>query len=170
MRGGPRGVVSASQTDLSEEVNYNMAASSSSSPPSSYVPSPVMQTPIQIKRRSSHDVLLSLAGPDSGLPLPKQRDPLEENGIREGVPVESFKRSPSPSKSSAFIVFYLPYMEFLNNLKGYPFLQLVSLESLFISAACLMIFVQAMRVHWRTRARQLRLAHHDPSLGSYRHH
>ncbi|KAF5316476.1 hypothetical protein D9619_006701 [Psilocybe cf. subviscida] len=99
VRSGPRGLVSVSQPDLSEEANYNMAASSSSSPPSSYVPSPLMQTPVQIKRRSSHDVLLSLAGPDSGLPLPKQRETFEENGIREGVPMDSFKRSPSPSKS-----------------------------------------------------------------------
>lgn len=129
VRSGPRGLVSVSQPDLTEEANYNMAASSSSSPPSSYVPSPLMQTPVQIKRRSSHDVLLSLAGPDSGLPLPKQRETFEENGIREGVPMDSFKRSPSPSKSSAFNILYVPRVESLNNLQGYPYLQLVSLGS-----------------------------------------
>jgi len=92
--------------------NMQATASSSSTPPSSYVPS--TPTPTKVKRRSSHDVLLSLAGPESQLPLPK-RELGEENGIREGIPSNyppnqtSFKRTPSPTRtlSRAFPLFYI---------------------------------------------------------------
>ncbi|KDR80838.1 hypothetical protein GALMADRAFT_241310 [Galerina marginata CBS 339.88] len=85
--------------------NYNtMAASSSTSPPpSSFVPT-TSQTSTKMKRRSSHDVLLSLAGPDSSLPIPK-RELGDENGIREGIPSNypatptSYKRGPSPTRT-----------------------------------------------------------------------
>jgi len=85
---------------------HNMASSSTSStPPSSFVPNG--PTPIKMKRRSSHDVLLSIAGPDSSLPLPK-REPVDENGIQEGVPMTfgvspisppSYKRVSSPTRT-----------------------------------------------------------------------
>ncbi|KAF8972776.1 hypothetical protein BDZ97DRAFT_1649862 [Flammula alnicola] len=89
--------------------NYNMAAPSSSTPPSSYVPTAI-QTPTNIKRRSSHDVLSSLAGPDSSLPLPK-REIIEENGIREGIPMQSpYKRTPSPTKSRASSSLYIHWI------------------------------------------------------------
>ncbi|KAH9074714.1 hypothetical protein EDB83DRAFT_2504880 [Lactarius deliciosus] len=62
----------------------------------------------KIKRRSSFDVLQSLAGPDSNLPLPR-RDPssLSQDGIREGVPMDfgagpssqSYKRQSSPTRT-----------------------------------------------------------------------
>lgn len=85
------------------------------SPPSSPPPpdlSPSDLTPAtpngKIKRRSSFDVLLSLAGPDSNLPLPR-RDPgsLSQDGIREGVPMDfgagpssqTYKRQPSPTRT-----------------------------------------------------------------------
>jgi hypothetical protein len=59
-----------------------------------------------MKRRSSYDILHSIAGPDSSLPLPK-RDGLEENGIREGIPMTfgispaspTFKRASSPTRT-----------------------------------------------------------------------
>ena len=70
-----------------------MAASSSSMPPSSFVPNG--STPTKMKRRSSHDVLLSIAGPDSSLPLPK-REPVDENGT-QGVPMTFGVSSASPT-------------------------------------------------------------------------
>jgi hypothetical protein len=101
VRSGPRPYGLEATTD-----NYNnmqaTASSSSSLPPSSFVQS--TPTPTKVKRRSSHDVLLSLAGPDSSLPLPK-REPGEENGIREGIPANyppnqtAFKRTPSPTRT-----------------------------------------------------------------------
>ncbi|KAH9040385.1 hypothetical protein EDB85DRAFT_134253 [Lactarius pseudohatsudake] len=80
-----------------------------SSPPS---PSPSDLPPTtpngKIRRRSSFDVLQSLAGPDSNLPLPR-RDPgsLSQDGIREGVPMDfgagpssqSYKRQSSPTRT-----------------------------------------------------------------------
>ncbi|KAI9458180.1 hypothetical protein BJY52DRAFT_1170283 [Lactarius psammicola] len=84
------------------------------SPPSSPPPelSPSDLTPTtpnrKIKRRSSFDVLQSLAGPDSNLPLPR-RDPgsLSQDGIREGVPMDfgagpstqTYKRQSSPTRT-----------------------------------------------------------------------
>ncbi|KAF9560124.1 hypothetical protein CPC08DRAFT_708323 [Agrocybe pediades] len=56
-------------------------------------------TTTPMKRRSSHDVLSNLAGPDSSLPLPI-RDPEEDNSIREGIPSPSqYKRPSSPSRT-----------------------------------------------------------------------
>ncbi|PPQ68052.1 hypothetical protein CVT26_007336 [Gymnopilus dilepis] len=84
------------------------SASTSSMPPSSYnngaSTSGTASAAIKVKRRSSHDVLLSLAGPDSNLPLPvRDRDStLDENGIREGIPSTSptsIKRPPSPTRT-----------------------------------------------------------------------
>ncbi|KAJ3511614.1 hypothetical protein NLJ89_g4000 [Agrocybe chaxingu] len=104
----------SSSTDLSlQDMDYsynysNMASTSSSgsAPPSSYAPvgsaNGTGPTPVNVKRRSSHDVLLSIAGPDSGLPLPKRDSILaEENGIREGIPTSppSYKRASSPTRT-----------------------------------------------------------------------
>ncbi|KAF9472857.1 hypothetical protein BDN70DRAFT_886506 [Pholiota conissans] len=96
VRSGPRPY----SQELMDDSNYNMAASSSSPPPSSYVPSSI-QSPAAMKRRSSHDILQSIAGPDSSLPLPRREIIQEENGIREGIPTQSpsYKRAPSPTKS-----------------------------------------------------------------------
>ena len=73
-----------------------------SSPPSSFV----VQSPTKVKKRSSYDVLQSIAGPESNLPLPVPREAGEENGsIPEGIPVGPpstlghFKRPSSPSRS-----------------------------------------------------------------------
>jgi hypothetical protein len=102
VRSGPRPY----GQELMDDSNYNMAASSSSPPPSSFV-QPTTQTPVAMKRRSSHDVLSSLAGPDSSLPLPKREIVPEENGIREGVPMQpSYKRASSPTKSRVYILMY----------------------------------------------------------------
>jgi hypothetical protein len=85
-------------------------SSPSSSPPPDLSPSDVPPiTPNgKIKRRSSFDILQSLAGPDSNLPLPR-RDPgsLSQDGIREGVPMDfgagpssqSYKRQSSPTRT-----------------------------------------------------------------------
>jgi hypothetical protein len=100
VRSGPRPywpeIISDNHNDM------QATASSSSTPPSSYVPG--TSTPTKVKRRSSHDVLLNIAGPESHLPLPK-REAGEENGIREGIPSNyppsqtSFKRTPSPTRT-----------------------------------------------------------------------
>jgi hypothetical protein len=60
-----------------------------------------------IRRRSSFDILHSLAGPDSNLPLPRRDAPLSQDGIREGVPMDfgpgspsqSYKRQSSPTRT-----------------------------------------------------------------------
>jgi len=79
--------------------------SSTSPPPSSYMPS--ASTTSKMKKRSSYDILHGIAGPDSSLPLPK-RDGLEENGIREGIPMtfgvgpvspSTYKRASSPTRT-----------------------------------------------------------------------
>jgi hypothetical protein len=86
----------------------------SNSPPPSPLPDPSTSdlpptTPNgKIKRRSSFDILQSLAGPDSNLPLPR-REPgsLSQDGIREGVPMDfppstpsqSYKRQSSPTRT-----------------------------------------------------------------------
>jgi hypothetical protein len=91
-----------------------MSLNSSNSPPLSPLPLPDPSdlpptTPNgKIRRRSSFDILHSLAGPDSNLPLPR-RDPvpLSQDGIREGVPMDfgagspnqSYKRQPSPTRT-----------------------------------------------------------------------
>ena len=76
------------------EDHHLMASSSTSSlPPSSFVQN--VPTSTKMKRRSSHDVLLNIAGPDSSLPLPK-RDSADENGIQEGVPLTFGVSSASP--------------------------------------------------------------------------
>ena len=81
-----------------------------SSPPPELSPSDLPPTTLngKIKRRSSFDVLHSLAGPDSNLPLPR-RDPgsLSQDGIREGVPMDfgagpssqTYKRQSSPTRT-----------------------------------------------------------------------
>jgi hypothetical protein len=86
----------------------------SNSPPPSPLPDPPPsdQRPTtpngNIKRRSSFDVLQSLAGPDSNIPLPR-REPgsLNPDGIREGIPMDfgagpstpSYKRQSSPTRT-----------------------------------------------------------------------
>ena len=111
--------------ELPEISNYNMATSSS---PSSYV-SPSAGTPTSIKRRSSHDVLLSLAGPESSLPLPK-RDILAEESVREGIPAQpSYKRASSPTKSrgSSLHVYSLhAHLTMIPLFQGYQSLQSVN--------------------------------------------
>ncbi|TFY74403.1 hypothetical protein EWM64_g9608 [Hericium alpestre] len=55
-----------------------------------------------VKRRSSHDVLLSLAGPESSLPLPRRETPslVGTDGIPEGVPFDfaASHRTSSPTR------------------------------------------------------------------------
>lgn len=80
--------------EVTEDYHIMASSSTSSTPPSSFVPNG--STPIKIKRRSSHDVLLGIAGPDSSLPLPK-RDAVDENGIQEGVPMTFGVSSGSPT-------------------------------------------------------------------------
>ena len=59
---------------------------------------PIVSPATKMKRQSSYDVLQNLAGPDSSLPLPlPKRDGLEENGIREGVPMTFGVSSVSPT-------------------------------------------------------------------------
>ena len=89
VRNSPRPYV----PELTEDLHSMASSSTSSLPPSSFVPN--VPTSTKMKRRSSHDVLLNIAGPDSSLPLPK-RDPAEENGIQEGVPVTFGVSSASP--------------------------------------------------------------------------
>lgn len=85
-----------------------MASTSSTSPPSAFA-TPIVSPATKMKRRSSYDVLQNIAGPDSSLPLPlPKRDGLEENGIREGIPMTfgvtsvsptSYKRASSPTRT-----------------------------------------------------------------------
>ncbi|KAI9450074.1 hypothetical protein F5148DRAFT_987255 [Russula earlei] len=94
-------------------MSVSMSINSSNSPPPSPSPDPhpsPATTPNgnKVRRRSSFDVLQSLAGPDSNLPLPR-RDPgpLSQDGIREGVPMDftagpsnpPYKRQPSPTRT-----------------------------------------------------------------------
>ncbi|KAG6908890.1 hypothetical protein DXG01_002868 [Tephrocybe rancida] len=80
---------------------------SPTSPPTSFAPIASTSAAVKIKRRTSFDVLQSIAGPDSSLPLPK-RDGVEENGIQEGVPMTfgvgtgappPYKRTSSPTRT-----------------------------------------------------------------------
>ncbi|KAI0058812.1 hypothetical protein BV25DRAFT_1829565 [Artomyces pyxidatus] len=81
--------------------------------PGDLVPSTSPDTPHtpngKMKRRSSYDALLNLAGPESSLPLPR-REPgasLSQDGIREGIPMEfgagpssqTYKRQSSPTRT-----------------------------------------------------------------------
>ncbi|CCM02675.1 uncharacterized protein FIBRA_04780 [Fibroporia radiculosa] len=67
------------------------------SPPTAFSP--------RMQKRNSFEILHSLAGPDSNLPLPlpKREDRRlsfgEENGIREGIPTSSGHRPPSPTRT-----------------------------------------------------------------------
>ena len=101
VRNSPRPYV----PELVEDYNTMASSSTPSSPPSSFAPNGPTTT--KMKRRSSHDVLLNIAGPDSSLPLPK-REPGDENGIQEGVPMTfgvssasppSYKRVSSPTRT-----------------------------------------------------------------------
>lgn len=68
--------------------------------------SPFDSTPSKVRRRLSYDVLHSIAGPDSSLPLPR-RDGMDDNGIQEGVPMNygsspttpPYKRPSSPTRT-----------------------------------------------------------------------
>ena len=89
-----------------------MSLNTSSSPPPSPLPDTSDHVPTtpngKVRRRSSFDILHSLAGPDSNLPLPR-REPgsLSQDGIREGVPMDfgvgptnqSYKRQSSPTRT-----------------------------------------------------------------------
>jgi hypothetical protein len=89
-----------------------MSLNPSSSPPPSPLPDPSDHTSTtpngKVRRRSSFDILHSLAGPESNLPLPR-REPgsLSQDGIREGVPMDfgvgltspSYKRQSSPTRT-----------------------------------------------------------------------
>lgn len=101
--------------------------SPNSPPPSSY--NPTASTSTSVKRRSSYDILHSIAGPDSSLPLPK-RDALEENGIREGIPMAfgvssasptSYKRASSPTRtlSSTLVVSLVFFFSSLFSHQGF---------------------------------------------------
>ena len=90
VRNSPRPYV----PELVEDHHPMASSSSSSTPPLSFVP--IVPTTTKMKRRSSHDVLLNIAGPDSSLPLPK-REPADENGIQEGVPRTFGVSSANPS-------------------------------------------------------------------------
>ena len=93
-------------------MSMSMPINVSTSPPPSPLPDPPLSdlppsTP-KVKRRSSFDVLHSLAGPDSSLPLPRRDTaPLSQDGIREGVPMDfatspssqSYKRQLSPTRT-----------------------------------------------------------------------
>jgi hypothetical protein len=119
-----------------------MPITASNSPPTSPLPNPsTSELPRtspngKVKRRSSFDVLQSLAGPDSSLPLPR-RDPgpLSQDGIREGVPMDfgagtpsqPYKRLSSPTRtlSRAFhLRVVLPHVANISPvpLQAYPYL------------------------------------------------
>ena len=137
VRSGPRPYVpeviddiyTSSSTNLPSSTStfQGMSSTSSPPPPSSFVsPSSSSGTPtsIKIKRRSSHDVLQSIAGPDSNLPLPKRESITGEDmisggaGMREGVPMSfsvsnganyNYKRQSSPTKSLSSMFLFLPF-------------------------------------------------------------
>ncbi len=73
-----------------------MTMASPPSGPSSYIARAT--TPTKVSRRTSYEVLHGIAGPDSSLPLPRRDvSSLEENGIKEGVPMTFGVRSASPT-------------------------------------------------------------------------
>ncbi|KAH9951083.1 hypothetical protein B0H21DRAFT_719399 [Amylocystis lapponica] len=69
------------------------------------LPPDVQSTPFtrRLQKRNSFDILQGLAGPESNLPLPRRDERRasfgEENGIREGIPTASGKRSSSPTRT-----------------------------------------------------------------------
>jgi hypothetical protein len=99
---------------LAPRMPMSLSNTSNSSPPPSPLPAdPADHAPTTpngkvVRRRSSFDILHSLAGPDSNLPLPR-REPgtLSQDGIREGVPMDfgagptsqSYKRQSSPTRT-----------------------------------------------------------------------
>ncbi|KAF9038606.1 hypothetical protein BJ165DRAFT_1499150 [Panaeolus papilionaceus] len=126
VRSGPRPLAytssasAMSATDLTEEALFastsstgeggkNGLSTSTNAPPSSFNAPNGLST--KMKRRSSHDVLQSLAGPESSLPLPKRdmssasTEDLTSTSprIQEGVPYPSsppgHKRASSPFRS-----------------------------------------------------------------------
>ncbi len=124
VRSGPRPYSS----DLSDDVyisshfsnhSTTMSFSASSTPPSSFMApssSSASATTIKVRRRSSHDVLQGIAGPESNLPLPKRESIIigEDglmSGVREGVSMTftatngNYKRQSSPTRtlSSTFL-------------------------------------------------------------------
>ncbi|KAI0305823.1 hypothetical protein B0F90DRAFT_1623930 [Multifurca ochricompacta] len=85
-----------------------MPITNSNSPPPSPLPDPLPSDFPPISPIVSFDVLQSLAGPDSNLPLPRRApSPLSYDGIREGVPMDfgtgpssqTYKRQPSPTRT-----------------------------------------------------------------------
>ncbi|KAF8498557.1 hypothetical protein F5888DRAFT_1689992 [Russula emetica] len=88
-----------------------MSLNISSSPPPSPLPDPSDHAPTtpngKVRRRTSFDILHSLAGPDSNLPLPRREPGSLQDGIREGVPMDfgvgptsqSYKRQSSPTRT-----------------------------------------------------------------------
>lgn len=57
----------------------------------------------RLQKRNSFEILHSLAGPDSSLPLPRREERSrsfgEENDIREGIPTSHGTRSQSPTRT-----------------------------------------------------------------------
>lgn len=129
------------------ELNDNYLDRTDSSPPMAYSNGTIPSTPpssfsmvngvakdTKIKRRSSHDVLQDLAGPESSLPLPLRREGTDGllngvSGIREGVPMTfsvstptHYKRQSSPtrtlSRMSTFLLSLLPAYFILSSITG----------------------------------------------------
>ncbi|KAJ3994777.1 hypothetical protein F5050DRAFT_422751 [Lentinula boryana] len=105
---GPRPYSNLSDSMSTSTSNLN------SPPPSSYSnrsPTPSGSSPTKVARRTSFEVLQGIAGPDSSLPLPMTgrrelghsvNGSLNENGIKEGVPMTSptsYKRVSSPTRT-----------------------------------------------------------------------
>lgn len=96
----------APRISMSFNISNSPPTSPLSDPPLSDLPPTVSNGKVRL--RSSFDVLQSLAGPDSNLPLPRH-DPgsLSQDGIREGVPMDfgagpsnqSYKRQSSPTRT-----------------------------------------------------------------------
>ncbi|KAM5531460.1 hypothetical protein V8D89_014850 [Ganoderma adspersum] len=89
----PPGIISSPSLSLVDLDPFAPSSSSSSG-----------STPraVKLARRSSYDALQGLAGPDSGLPLPRRNMSFgEENGIREGIPTGSGSghRNNSPTRT-----------------------------------------------------------------------
>ncbi|KAJ3760164.1 hypothetical protein EV360DRAFT_40408 [Lentinula raphanica] len=96
------------------DLESNILRGPPSPPPSSYSnrsPTPSGSSPTRVARRTSFEVLQGIAGPDSNLPLPMTgkrelshsvNGSLNENGIKEGVPMTSppaHKRASSPTRT-----------------------------------------------------------------------
>ncbi|KAF8634210.1 hypothetical protein AX15_001020 [Amanita polypyramis BW_CC] len=78
--------------------NYTTSTSvSTSPPPPSSFPNSISSA-TKMRRRSSYDVLQGIAGPESSLPLPKRENiNLEDDGIREGIPMSFDGEQTSPT-------------------------------------------------------------------------